>query len=134
MWNLEKIFFVSLQKLFSFTRKSNFRTLNIEISWNAWNKKFILLSNLWSKHSRLMKFGQFMSYYKSKKISKFFTKTANWKLDPDTFKHSLYWKMKQATYIRYVWPRHADLLRLPFTEDPLKIEKGLEVVSRSHFS
>ena len=30
--------------------------------------------------------------------------------------------------------RHADLLRLPFTEDPLKIEKGLEVVSWSHFS
>ena len=34
----------------------------------AWNKKYILQNNLGSKHSLLMKFGQFMSYYKRKKI------------------------------------------------------------------
>ena len=30
------------------------------------NKKYILLNNLGSKHSLLMKFGQFMAYYKIK--------------------------------------------------------------------
>ena len=34
------------------------------------NKKYILLINLGSKHSLLMKFGQFMSYYKRKKFVK----------------------------------------------------------------
>ena len=96
MWNLEKKFFFSLQKLFSFTRKSNFRTLNIDISWNAWNKKCILLSNLWSKHSRLMKFGQFMSYYKRKKnYQKILQKLRHENENEMKF-------LKQATYIRYV--------------------------------
>ena len=30
--------------------------------------------------------------------------------------------------------QHADLVRFIFTEDPLKIEKGLELVSGPHFS
>ena len=30
--------------------------------------------------------------------------------------------------------QHADLLRFLFTEDSLKIKKGLELVSRPHFS
>ena len=30
--------------------------------------------------------------------------------------------------------QHADLLRFPFTEDYLKIQKGQELVSRPHFS
>ena len=48
---------------------------------------------------------------------------------------------KQATYIRYVIGKlkicpnhHADLLGFLFTEDYLKIKKGLEVVFRLHFS
>ena len=59
-------------------------------------------------------------------------------------KGNLYWKMKffkRATYIRYVIAKllkyvqisHADHLRFLFTEDSLKIRKGLELVSRSHF-
>ena len=32
-----------------------------------------------------MKFGQFMSYYKRKKLSKHFAKTATWKLVPGPF-------------------------------------------------
>ena len=34
------------------------------------NKKYILLNNLRSKHCLLMKFGQFMSYYKRKNFIK----------------------------------------------------------------
>ena len=43
----------------------------------AWYKKFISLNNLGSKYSLLIKFGQFMSYYKKKKKKK---KNENWKL------------------------------------------------------
>ena len=93
-----------------------------------------------------MKFGLFISYYKNH------TKTETWKLVPDplclkTSKHNLFWKMKflkQATYIRYVFMickaikiysnRNAVILWFFFTEDSLKIKKGLELLSRSHFS
>ena len=58
----------------------------------------------------LMKFGQFMSYYKKKKKKrkKKENSTKPQKLRPlclQRIKHNLYWKMKllkQATYIRYV--------------------------------
>ena len=71
----------------------------------------MLLNNLGSKHSLLMKCGQFMSYYKRKNfIEKFH---GNWDLETSSRpflclqrnKHNLYWKMKllkEATYIRYV--------------------------------
>ena len=36
------------------------------------NKKYISLNNLGSKHSLLMNFGQFMSYYKRKNFKKFY--------------------------------------------------------------
>ena len=49
------------------------------------NKKYILLNNLESKHSLLVKCGQFMSYYKKKVLLENSTKTANWKLDPHSF-------------------------------------------------
>ena len=38
------------------------------------NKKYISLNNLGSKYSLLMKFGQFMLYYKRKKLIKKFYK------------------------------------------------------------
>ena len=40
------------------------------------NKKYILPNNLGSKLSVLMKFCQFMSYYKRKKFIKYYTKIA----------------------------------------------------------
>ena len=59
-------------------------------------------------------------------------------------RHNLYWKikfLKQAIYIRCysktikIYPNQlADFLRFLFTEVSLKIKKGLELVSRSHFS
>ena len=47
-------------------------------SLNAWaeKKKYILLNNLGNKHTLLMRFGQFMSYYERKKLSKNSTKAA----------------------------------------------------------
>ena len=44
-----------------------------------------MLNNLGSKHSLLMKFDQFVSYYKRKKISKNSTKTKTRKLVPGPF-------------------------------------------------
>ena len=105
-----------------------------------------------SKCTLLMKFGQFMSYYKRKNFIKRFYKDCGLKTSSRPFlclqriKHNFYWKMKflkQATYIGYVIAKLSqsvqiskltDLLRIVFTEDSLKIKKSMELVSRSHFS
>ena len=44
----------------------------------AWNTKHILLKNLGSKHSLVIKFGQFMQYYKTK----IFYQKILWKMLP----------------------------------------------------
>ena len=65
------------QKLFLFSKKSKSRILDIQISWHHQFlsiKKNILLNNLGSKHSLLMKFGQFISYCKKKKKKKNYQK------------------------------------------------------------
>ena len=97
-----------------------------------------------------MKFGQFMSSYKRNN----FMKKIPQKLRPGNqfqtllslqrINHNLYWKMKllkQATHIRHKLAKlskfvqiSTDLLRLLFTEDSLKIKKGLEPASRPYFS
>ena len=46
----------------------------------------ILLNNLGSKRSLVMKFGQFMQYYKIIFLSKNATKNVAWKLVADPFK------------------------------------------------
>ena len=51
----------------------------------AWNTKHILLNNLRSKRSLVMKFGQFMQYYKIIFLSKNSTKNVAWKLVPGPF-------------------------------------------------
>ena len=73
LWNLEKWFLFHFKNLFSFSRKWNFRILDIQISWRhkCLSIKQEIYFNLYSKHlgskhSLLMKFGQFMSYYKRK--------------------------------------------------------------------
>ena len=52
--------------VFEIIKFKHFRYSNIMTSSNAqaWNRKHILLNNLGSKHSLVMKFGQFMQYYK----------------------------------------------------------------------
>ena len=78
------MFFMSFQELFSFSKKSKFRILGIQISWRHQTPKRKTRNALyWSKQSLLVKFGQFMSYYRRKKLSKDFTQTVTWKLVPD---------------------------------------------------
>ena len=62
-----------------FLRKSNCRILHFQILWHHQmpkhkTKKCISLNNLGSKYNLLMKFGQFMSYYKRKSFIKIFYK------------------------------------------------------------
>ena len=74
----EKRFFILLQKLCSFSRKSNFSILDFQISWRRQipkhkTRKYVLLNNLGSKYSLLMKFDQLMSYSeKNNFIKKFY--------------------------------------------------------------
>ena len=46
----------------------------------AWNTKHILMNNLGSKRSLVMKFGQFMQYYKIIFLLKNSSKNVAWKL------------------------------------------------------
>ena len=77
--NQEKCFFISLQKLFSFSRKSNFSILDFQISLRH------QVNNLGSVHDLLMKFGQFMSYSKRKNSSKKFYKKCGMKTSSRPF-------------------------------------------------
>ena len=112
-----KTFFISLQMLASFSKKSNFRTWDILISWRRQMLKYRIRAtfywitwDLGRKHSLLMKFGQFMSYCERKKLLKNSKKPLTWKFVSPLFylqriKHKLYSKMKflmQATHNRYV--------------------------------
>ena len=66
----------------------NFRILNLKRSSNAyaWNKESILLNNLGGKHSLVMKFVQFVWYYKKKKLSsKYSTKMLDFKRQSSTY-------------------------------------------------
>ena len=92
-------------------------------------------------------------YYitKEKILSKNYSKLETWKTSSRPLlcfkrsRHNLYWKMKflkQTTYIRYVTTKVSKFIQINiqassdsvFTENSLKIKKGLEQVSRSHFS
>ena len=74
------IFLLIPQKLFSFSRKSGVNNLDFQISWRHQmikhkTRNTFLLNNLGSKHSLLMKFGQYMSYSKRNNfIKKFYKK------------------------------------------------------------
>ena len=54
----------------------------------AWNTKHILLNNLGSKRSLVMKFDQFIQYYKIIFLSKNFMKSVAWELVPGPFSFS----------------------------------------------
>ena len=85
---LGKNFFISLQKLFSFSRKSNFRILDIQTSWCQQMPK--------TRNTFYWKFGQFISYYKQKNFIKKFKKNCNLETSSQAqrIKHNLYWNMK----------------------------------------
>ena len=114
-YETRKMFFISLRKLFSFPRKSNFRFLDYQILWRyqmpkhktrntfywiTWEVNTVCLRNLAS-----------LCHIIKKKIIKTFCKNCNLKTSSrpffvcKEFKQNLYWKLKflkQATYIRYV--------------------------------
>ena len=71
-----------------------------------------------------------------KKISISIYKRKNFikKLENEVFESSyLYW-ICNSKAIEICPNQHADLLRIDFTEDSLKIKKGPELVSRPYFS
>ena len=62
-FTLKALFLLKIIKFYNFS--------SIQMSWRhqmpkAWNTKDILLNNLRSKHSLVMKFGHFIQYYKGK--------------------------------------------------------------------
>ena len=97
-----------------------------------------------------MTFGQFMSYYRSKNFIKKFYKNCGLKtssrpfcvckelstllLENEIFAASYLYKISNSKAINIFPNQHADLHRIPFTEDSadsLKIKKGLKLVSTS---
>ena len=111
----KNVFFFSFQKLFSFSRKSNFRILHFQISWChqmpkhktrnrfhwiTWEVNRVCERNLASA----------CHIAKEKNSSKNSTKTAAWKLVPDPFVFAKNWAQlllenkifKAATYTKYV--------------------------------
>ena len=123
---LWKIFLISLQKLFSFSRKSNFAILDFQISWHHQmqkhkKKKYILLNNLRGKLGLLMKLGQFMPYSKGNNFIKKLYKNCGLKISLRLFcvfkklSNNLSWKMKflkKSTYIRYVIAKLSKLVQI----------------------
>ena len=89
-WERKKNVFYFTSKallIFEIIKFKHFRYSYIMTSSNAqaWNTKHILLNNLGSKRSLVMKFGQFMQYYKIIFLSKNSTKNVAWKLVPGPF-------------------------------------------------
>ena len=75
----KQMLFIIFQRLFSFLRYSNLRILESNASRPSQmlkyeTRKCILLNNLGRKHSLVIKFGQFMWYYKRKTFIKIFNK------------------------------------------------------------
>ena len=135
---LGKMFFISLQKLFSFSRKSNFRILHIQISWRHQMAKgkarntFYWITWEGSKHSLLMKFGQVMSNYKRKNfINKFYrncdlktssrffcvckelstTSIGKWNFWSKLFIVNMYWQNYQNLSKSAQWPLQISFYR-----------------------
>ena len=89
--------FRNKEKWFLFHFESSFRSWNNQIltfsifkimtlsNAQAWDTKHILLNNLASKCSLVIKFRQFMQYYKRIFLSKNSTKNVVWKLFPGPF-------------------------------------------------
>ena len=90
-----------------------------------------------------MKFSQYMSYYKRKKMIKNFYKKSSSRLfyvckelisiGKSNFWNKLLILICNSKAIKICSNQHADLLRSIFREDSLKIKKGLELVFRPYF-
>ena len=145
-----KMFLILHQNICSLSRNPKFRILDIQILWrhqmprHKTGNTFYWI--MWKVSSLLMKYGQFISYYKRRYLIKNYTKTASWKLvlGPFVFPaHPLENEfLKQATYIRHAIAKLSKFVQISMQasldsflqKDSLKIKKGLELVSRSHVS
>ena len=102
-------------------------------------KNSILRNKLGRKHNLLMKFGQFMSYYKRRKFMKKFYKNCDLKTSPrfacvrkelGTTSIGKWNLLRQAIYIRFVIAKLSEFTKsacmaskIPFTEDIFKTNK-----------
>ena len=149
LWNLEKKF-ISLQKLFSFARKSNFWILDIQIYdvikclkikmhetrntfyWTTWEVNTISwwnLASLWhiTKEKNSSKNSTITGKLDVKTRSRFFCayKESN---TTSIVKWNFWSKLLMLDSIskttKICSNHHADLLRFLFTEDPLKTESS----------
>ena len=139
------MFFISLQKLFLLSRKSNFSILVIQISWYHQMPKHETRSTFYWKTWEVnmvcyWNLASFCHITKEESLSKNSTNTATWKLVPgflckQRIKHNLYWKLnflKQGTYNRYLLVKLSKFVQIStltfsdsfFTEDSLKIKRA----------
>ena len=134
------MFFISLQKLFSLSRKSDFRIWEIQVCWCCQMPKHRTRNTFywltWQVNFVLMKFDQFMPIYKRKYFIKKLHKNCDLKTCSRPFCVCKNWPqplLKNWTVLgklsKFV-QISTDFLRFVFTEDYLKIRKGLE----PHFS
>ena len=152
---LGKMVFNSLLKLLSFSRKSNFRILEFQISWRHLMPKHETRNTFywitWEVIT-VCKLNLASLYHILKGIisSKKFTNTAAWKLVPGLFVFAknlaqplLENEIFEAIYLYQICNRkaveispnqRAGLFRFLFIEDSLKTKQSLELVSRPHFS
>ena len=152
---LGKMVFNSLLKLLSFSRKSNFRILEFQISWRHLMPKHETRNTFywitWEVIT-VCKLNLASLYHILKGIisSKKFTNTAAWKLVPGLFVFAknlaqplLENEIFEAIYLYQICNskaveispnQRAGLFRFLFIEDSLKTKQSLELVSRPHFS
>ena len=145
----------SLLKLLSFSRKSNFRILEFQISWRHLMPKHETRNTFywitWEVIT-VCKLNLASLYHILKGIisSKKFTNTAAWKLVPGLFVFAknlaqplLENEIFEAIYLYQICNskaveispnQQAGLFRFLFIEDSLKTKQSLELVSRPHFS
>ena len=147
------MFFILLQKLLSFSRKPTFRILDIQVSWRNQMPKHKARNTFywitWEINTLIIKFGQFVSYYKKKFIKRFYKncdlKTSSRsfcvrkELSTTSIRKWNFWSkllildMYEENYQNLPKSAHTSL-RFLFTKDSLKLKKGLELVFRPHFS
>ena len=114
-----KMFFILHQNICSLSRNSKFRILNIQILWRHQMPKHKIRNTfyqiMWKASSLLMKYVQFISYYKRKYVINY-------------IRHAI---AKLSKFVQISIQASLDSF---LQKDSLKIKKGLELVSRSHVS
>ena len=122
---LGKMFFISLQKLFPFSRKSTFSILVIQISWRHKMPEYKTRNTFYWVTSEVKTVYQWNLASLCHIVKKTFYQKIQQKLRPENkfqaflclqrIKHNLYWKMKflkQATYIRHVLAKQSKFVQI----------------------